>query len=34
MQLVGRPFDEPTLLRLGWAYQQETAFPRRAPPPA
>ncbi len=34
MQLVGRPFDEATLLRLGWAYQQETGFPRRAPPPA
>lgn len=34
MQLVARPFDEATLLRLGWAYQQETGFPRRAPPPA
>jgi aspartyl-tRNA(Asn)/glutamyl-tRNA(Gln) amidotransferase subunit A len=34
MQLVGRPFDEATLLRLGWAYEQETGFPRQAPPPA
>jgi aspartyl-tRNA(Asn)/glutamyl-tRNA(Gln) amidotransferase subunit A len=33
MQLVGRPFDEPTLLRAGRAFERETGFFRRAPPP-
>jgi aspartyl-tRNA(Asn)/glutamyl-tRNA(Gln) amidotransferase subunit A len=31
MQLVGRPFDEPTLLRLGHAYERATAWHRRRP---
>jgi aspartyl-tRNA(Asn)/glutamyl-tRNA(Gln) amidotransferase subunit A len=33
MQLVGRPFDEPTLLRAAFAYERGTGFPRHAPPP-
>ncbi|MGQ0572255.1 MAG: amidase family protein, partial [Armatimonadota bacterium] len=32
MQLVGRPFDETTLLRAAWAYQQATDWHRRRPP--
>ena len=32
MQLVGRPFDEATLLRLGHAYERATAWHRRRPP--
>ncbi|MSQ54094.1 MAG: amidase [Betaproteobacteria bacterium] len=32
MQLLGRPFDEATLLALGHAYQGATDFHRRAPP--
>jgi aspartyl-tRNA(Asn)/glutamyl-tRNA(Gln) amidotransferase subunit A len=32
MQLVGRPFDEATLLRLGHAYESATAWHRRRPP--
>ncbi|MGH7367815.1 MAG: amidase [Candidatus Rokuibacteriota bacterium] len=31
MQLVGRPFDEATLLRLGDAYERATAWHRRRP---
>ena len=31
MQLMGRPFDEPTLLRAGHAYQQATEWHLRAP---
>ena len=31
MQLVGRPFEEATLLRLGEAYERATAWPRRPP---
>jgi aspartyl-tRNA(Asn)/glutamyl-tRNA(Gln) amidotransferase subunit A len=31
LQLVGRPFDEATLLRLGYAYQRATAWHRRRP---
>jgi aspartyl-tRNA(Asn)/glutamyl-tRNA(Gln) amidotransferase subunit A len=31
MQLVGRPFDEATLLRLGSAYERATAWHRRRP---
>jgi aspartyl-tRNA(Asn)/glutamyl-tRNA(Gln) amidotransferase subunit A len=31
MQLVGRPFDEATLLRLGHAYELATAWHRRRP---
>jgi aspartyl-tRNA(Asn)/glutamyl-tRNA(Gln) amidotransferase subunit A len=33
MQLVGRSFDEPTLLRAGFAYERETGFQLHAPPP-
>ncbi|MCC7276139.1 MAG: amidase, partial [Alphaproteobacteria bacterium] len=32
MQLVGRPFDEATLFRLGHAYQRETSWHTRLPP--
>lgn len=32
MQLVGRPFDEPTLFRAASAFERETGFSRRAPP--
>ena len=31
MQLVGRPFDEATLLRLGHAYERATAWHGRRP---
>ena len=31
LQLVGRPFDESTLLRLGHAYEHATAWHRRRP---
>ena len=31
LQFLGRPFDEPTLLRLAHAYEQATHH--RAPPP-
>jgi aspartyl-tRNA(Asn)/glutamyl-tRNA(Gln) amidotransferase subunit A len=31
MQLVGRPFDEATLLRLGHAYEDATPWHRRRP---
>jgi aspartyl-tRNA(Asn)/glutamyl-tRNA(Gln) amidotransferase subunit A len=31
MQLVGRPFDEATLLRLGHAYERATAWHRWRP---
>jgi len=32
LQLVGRPFDEATLLRLGHAYESATEWHRRRPP--
>jgi aspartyl-tRNA(Asn)/glutamyl-tRNA(Gln) amidotransferase subunit A len=32
LQLAGRPFDESTLLRAGWAYEQATDWHRRRPP--
>jgi aspartyl-tRNA(Asn)/glutamyl-tRNA(Gln) amidotransferase subunit A len=32
LQLVGRPFDEATLLRAGHAYEQATEWHRRRPP--
>jgi aspartyl-tRNA(Asn)/glutamyl-tRNA(Gln) amidotransferase subunit A len=32
LQLIGRPFDEPTLLRAAHAYQQVTDWHRRRPP--
>ena len=31
-QIVGRPFDEPTVLQLGDAYQQATTWHTRRPP--
>jgi aspartyl-tRNA(Asn)/glutamyl-tRNA(Gln) amidotransferase subunit A len=31
LQLVGKPFDEAALLRVGWAYQQVTDWHRRRP---
>jgi aspartyl-tRNA(Asn)/glutamyl-tRNA(Gln) amidotransferase subunit A len=32
LQLLARPFDEPTLLRAASAFQQATAFHRLKPP--
>jgi len=32
LQLLGRPFDEATLLRLGAAYERAAAHPKTAPP--
>jgi len=32
LQLVGRPFDEATLLRAGHAYEQAAGWWRRRPP--
>jgi Asp-tRNA(Asn)/Glu-tRNA(Gln) amidotransferase A subunit family amidase len=32
MQIVGRSFDEATILRMGYAYQQATDWHRRRPP--
>jgi aspartyl-tRNA(Asn)/glutamyl-tRNA(Gln) amidotransferase subunit A len=32
LQLAGRPFDEATVLRVGHAYEQATAWHRRRPP--
>jgi aspartyl-tRNA(Asn)/glutamyl-tRNA(Gln) amidotransferase subunit A len=32
VQLLGRPFDEATLLRIGFAYQQRTDHHKREPP--
>jgi Asp-tRNA(Asn)/Glu-tRNA(Gln) amidotransferase A subunit family amidase len=32
LQLVGRPFDEATVLRVGHAYEQAAAWTRRRPP--
>jgi amidase len=32
LQLLGRPFDEPTLIRIGYAYEQATRH--RRPPPS
>jgi aspartyl-tRNA(Asn)/glutamyl-tRNA(Gln) amidotransferase subunit A len=31
LQLIGRQFDEPTLLRVGEAYQRDTAWHTQAP---
>lgn len=33
LQLVGRPYDEATLLAIGDAYERDTDWHRRAPPP-
>ena len=32
LQIVGRPFDESTVLRAGWAYEQATDWHLRRPP--
>jgi aspartyl-tRNA(Asn)/glutamyl-tRNA(Gln) amidotransferase subunit A len=32
LQIVGRPYDEAGILRLGWAYEAATAWHRRRPP--
>jgi aspartyl-tRNA(Asn)/glutamyl-tRNA(Gln) amidotransferase subunit A len=32
MQVVGRPFDEPTVLRIGAAYEAAAGWPARRPP--
>jgi aspartyl-tRNA(Asn)/glutamyl-tRNA(Gln) amidotransferase subunit A len=32
LQIAGRPFDEPTVLRLGHAYEQAAGWHRRRPP--
>jgi aspartyl-tRNA(Asn)/glutamyl-tRNA(Gln) amidotransferase subunit A len=32
LQIVGRPFDEATVLRAGWAYEQATPWHERRPP--
>jgi aspartyl-tRNA(Asn)/glutamyl-tRNA(Gln) amidotransferase subunit A len=32
LQLAGKPFDEATVLRAGYAYQQATDWHRRHPP--
>jgi Asp-tRNA(Asn)/Glu-tRNA(Gln) amidotransferase A subunit family amidase len=32
VQLLGRPFDEATLLRIGHAYQQKTTHHLQEPP--
>jgi aspartyl-tRNA(Asn)/glutamyl-tRNA(Gln) amidotransferase subunit A len=31
-QIVGRPFDEATVLRVGYAYEESTGFTRQRPP--
>jgi aspartyl-tRNA(Asn)/glutamyl-tRNA(Gln) amidotransferase subunit A len=32
MQIIGRPFDEATLFRVGFAFQEATAFHQHSPP--
>ena len=32
LQIAGRPFDEPTVLRAGYAYQQHARLFERRPP--
>jgi aspartyl-tRNA(Asn)/glutamyl-tRNA(Gln) amidotransferase subunit A len=32
LQLIGRPFDEPTLLRVAFAYEQSTPWHKMFPP--
>jgi aspartyl-tRNA(Asn)/glutamyl-tRNA(Gln) amidotransferase subunit A len=34
LQLIGRPFDESTVLRAAHAYEQATDWSRRPPDPA
>jgi aspartyl-tRNA(Asn)/glutamyl-tRNA(Gln) amidotransferase subunit A len=31
LQLIGKPFDEETILRLAYAFEQQTAYHRRKP---
>jgi Asp-tRNA(Asn)/Glu-tRNA(Gln) amidotransferase A subunit family amidase len=31
LQIAGRPFDEDTILRIGFAYQQATSWHRERP---
>jgi hypothetical protein len=31
LQLIGRPYDEGTVLRIGWAYEQATEWHNRMP---
>jgi aspartyl-tRNA(Asn)/glutamyl-tRNA(Gln) amidotransferase subunit A len=31
LQLIGRPYDEGTVLRIGWAYEQATDWHNRIP---
>jgi aspartyl-tRNA(Asn)/glutamyl-tRNA(Gln) amidotransferase subunit A len=31
LQLIGRPYDEATVLRIGWAYEQATEWHNRLP---
>jgi aspartyl-tRNA(Asn)/glutamyl-tRNA(Gln) amidotransferase subunit A len=33
LQIVGRAYDEASILRIGWAYENATAWHRRRPPP-
>jgi aspartyl-tRNA(Asn)/glutamyl-tRNA(Gln) amidotransferase subunit A len=32
LQIAGKPFDEPTVLRVAWAYQQAARWFERRPP--
>jgi aspartyl-tRNA(Asn)/glutamyl-tRNA(Gln) amidotransferase subunit A len=32
LQIAGRPFDEPTVLQVAWAYEQATSWHERRPP--
>jgi aspartyl-tRNA(Asn)/glutamyl-tRNA(Gln) amidotransferase subunit A len=32
LQIVGRPYDEAGILRIGWAYESATSWQRRRPP--
>jgi len=34
LQIIGKPFDEPTVLRVGYAYEQATDWTHRHPPEA
>ena len=31
LQLIGRPYDEGTVLKIGWAYEQATEWHNRLP---
>jgi aspartyl-tRNA(Asn)/glutamyl-tRNA(Gln) amidotransferase subunit A len=32
LQVAGRPFDDATVLRVAWAYEQATPWHRERPP--